>query len=113
MRTNAALTRVTCHGIVDGDHRSADEIDYLHGRSVMVLPVAELENVFLLPKVSRALATHEAHEGDGLDARLKNLRQAVFGSIASSNQKRATILRYVARQADRALRRADLSAATM
>ena len=71
MRTNAALTRVTCHGIVDGDHRSADEIDYLHGRGVVVLPVAELENLFLLPEISRAIAAHEAHEGDGLDARLE------------------------------------------
>ena len=112
MRTNAAMTRVTCHGIVDGDHRSADEIDYLHGRGVVVLPVAELENVFLLPEVSRAIAAHEAHEGDGLDARLNDLRQAVFEGIASSGQKRATVLRYVTRQVDRLLKRIDLSAAT-
>ena len=112
MRTNAALTRVTCHGIVDGDHRSADEIGYLNGRGVMVLPVVELENVFLLPEVSRAIAAHEGHEGDGLDARLRNLRQAVFGSIASSDQKRATKLRYMTRQVDRALKRVDLGAAT-
>ena len=112
MRTNAALTRVTCHGIVDGDHRSTDEIDYLRDRGVIVLPVAELENVFLLPEVSRTIAAHEAHEGDGLDARLNGLRQAVFGSIGSSGQKHATILRYVSRQVDRLLKHVDLSAAT-
>ena len=112
MRTNAALTRVTCHGIVDGDHRSADEIAYLHGRGVVVLPVAELENLFLLPEISRAIAAHEAHEGDGLDARLNDLRQAVFEGIASSDQKRATVLRYVTRQVDRLLKHIDLSAAT-
>ena len=112
MRTNAALTRVTCHGIVDGDHRSADEIDYLHGRGVVVLPVAELENIFLLPEISRAIAAHEAHEGDGLDARLNDLRQAVFEGITSSGQKRATVLQYVTRQVDRLLKRIDLSAAT-
>ena len=112
MRTNAALTRVTCHGIVDGDHRSADDIDYLCGRGVIVLPVAELENVFLLPEVSRAIAAHEAHEGDGLDARLNDLRQAVFACIAASRQQRATVLRYVTGQIDRLLKRIDLSAAT-
>ena len=112
MRANTALTRVTCHGIVDGDHRSAEAIDYLCGRGVIVLPVAELENVFLLPEVSRAIAAHEAHEGDGLDARLNNLRQAVFGCIASSGQKRATVLRFVTRQVDRLLKRVDLSSAT-
>ena len=51
MQANAALTRVTCRGIVDGDHRSADEIKYLRDRGVFVLPVNELENVFLLPEV--------------------------------------------------------------
>ena len=112
MRANTALTRVTCHGIVDGDHRSADEIAYLRSRGVIVLPVAELESVFLLPEVSRAIAAHEAHEGDGLDARLNNLRQAVFGCIASSDQKRATVLRFVTRQIDRLLKRVDLSSAT-
>ena len=112
IRTNAALTRVTCRGIVDGDHRSTEEIDYLRDRGVAVLTVAELENIFLLPEVSRAIAAHEAHEGDGLDERVDNLREAVFGSIASSRQKRATVLRYVARQVDRQLKRVDVSGAT-
>jgi hypothetical protein len=112
MRTNAALTRVSCHGIVDGDHRSTDEIDYLREHGVAVLPVTELENIFLLPEVSRAIAAHEAHEGDGLDERVDNLREAVFGSIASSSRKRATVLRYVARQLDRQLKRVDVNGAT-
>ena len=109
---NPALTRVTCYGIVDGDHRSPDEIAYLRDRGVMVLPVAELENIFLLPEVSRAIAAHEGHEGDGLDARLSKLRQAVFASIESPGQKEATVLQHVTRQIDRCLKRVDLSAAT-
>ena len=112
IRANPALTRVTCHGIVDGDHRSPDEIAYLRDRGVTVLPVAELENVFLLPEVSRAIAAHEGHEGDGLEARLNNLREAVFAGIGSPDQKRATVLRHMARQIDRLLKRVDLSAAT-
>ena len=112
MRTNDALTRITCHGIVDGDHRPTDEIHYLRDHGVSVLPVTELENVFLLPEVSRAIAAHEAHEGDGLDARLNDLRQAVFGCIASSSHKCATVLRYVTRQIDRRLKCVDVSAAT-
>ena len=111
MRTNTALTRVTCHGIVDGEHRSPDEIAYLRERGVMVLPVAELENIFVLPEVSRAIAVHEAHEGHGLEVRLSNLREAVFASIESDGQKRATVLQHVTRQIDRLLKRMDLSAA--
>ena len=112
MRANPALTRVTCHGIVDGDHRSDDDLDYLRSRGVAVLPVAELENVFLLPEVSRAIASHEGHKDDGLNDRLNALRKAVFDGIGSDKQKRATVLRHVTRQIDRLLKRVDLSAAT-
>ena len=43
---------------------------------------------------------------------MDNLREAVFGSIASSSRKRATVLRYVARQLDRQLKRVDVNGAT-
>ena len=112
MRANAAFTRITCHGIVDGDHRTNEEIEYLHGRGVIVLPVVELENVFLLPEVSRAIVTHEGHEGDDLNACLIGLRQKVFESIASSDQIFAMVRKYLTRQVDRALKRVDISAAT-
>ncbi len=112
MRSNAALTRVECCGIVDGDHRSDEEVRRLRERGIAVLPVAEVENVVLLPPVSRTIAAHEGYYGDSLDARLNHLRQAVFQSIASDNERCATILRYVARQVDRQLKRIDLGAAT-
>lgn len=112
IRANPELTRITCHGLVDGDHRTADEIEYLRDHGIDVLPVAELENIFLLPDVSRAIAEHEAHEGDGLDQRLYDLHQAVFHSITSSDQKSALKLRCIARQMDRELKHIDLSAAT-
>ena len=43
---------------------------------------------------------------------MNDLRQAVFASIASSRQQRATILRYVTRQLDRLLKRINFSVAT-
>ena len=109
MRNNATLTRAECRGVVDGDHRSDKEINDLHGLGVAVLPVAHVENVFLLPEVSRAIAVHEGHHGNGLDERLTALRQAVFDSIAPDDKMRAAVLQYVARQADRYLKRIDLS----
>lgn len=112
IRANPELTRVACHGVVDGDHRTANEIEYLRNHGIGVLPVAELENIFLLPDVSRAIAEHEAHEGDSLDQRLYDLQQAVFHKITSSDQKRALLLRCIARHIDRELKHIDLSAAT-
>ncbi len=112
MRSNTALTRVDCRGIVDGDHRSDEEVRSLRKRGITVLPVAEVENVFLMPPVSRAIAAHEGHVGDELDVQLHDLQKEIFQSIASENEQRATILRYVTRQVDRYLKRIDLGSTT-
>ncbi|WP_363347261.1 DUF4435 domain-containing protein [Methylocystis echinoides] len=55
-RTNPSLHRVSAQGIVDADGRSEDQIAYLKGRGVFILPVAEVENLLLLPSVFKELA---------------------------------------------------------
>lgn len=45
-------------GIVDRDRRSPEEVSYLRGRSVFVPSVAEIENIFMLEDVIRAVASH-------------------------------------------------------
>ena len=111
MRSNASLTRVACRGIVDRDHRSTDEVQNLRSLGVEVLPVAEIENIVLLPGVSRAIASHEGYEGVELDERLKCLRDAVFELLESHDEKSATIVRHTARRIDSHLKRIDLSGA--
>lgn len=108
MRNNPALTRVTCHGIVDRDHRSPDEVQHLCGLGVEVLPVAEIENIVLLPEVSRAIAAHEGREGADLDACLCRLRKAVFDLAESCGEKAAAVVRHTTRRINNFLRRVDL-----
>jgi len=43
-------------GIVDGDHRSAEEIEKLRSRFVTPLPVAEVENLYYVDEVMDAVA---------------------------------------------------------
>ena len=57
MRNNPEFTRITCSGIVDSDHRSAEEIAYLNDHSISVLPVSE--PVILLPSVSRTIGARK------------------------------------------------------
>ena len=45
-------------GIVDRDRRSVEEVNYLRGRRVYVPDVAEIENIFMLEEVIRAVAAH-------------------------------------------------------
>jgi len=51
-----ALHWLQVHGLVDGDHRDAEHVSSLNKRGIYVLPVAEVENLFLLPPVFRELA---------------------------------------------------------
>ena len=106
---NPALTRITCHGIVDRDHRSPDEVNHLRSLGVEVLPVAEIENIVLLPEVSRAIASHEGFRGRELSACLGGLRKAVFELLEASGEKNLAVVRHTARRIDRFLKRIDLS----
>ena len=111
MRANADFTRISCQGIVDRDHRSDKEIEYLRARNVHVLPVAEIENVFLLPDVSRAIAHVEGYDGDTLTACLDKLRDAAFGLVASRADLDRAVLRWARRRIDRHLKQLDLRGA--
>ena len=112
MRANADFTRISCQGIVDRDHRTEQEIEYLRSRNVHTLPVAEIENLFLLPDVSRAIAHIEGYDGDTtLTACLDKLRAASFGLVASPADLDRADLGWARRRIDRHLKRLDLSGA--
>jgi len=53
---SAALHWIAARGIVDADHRDAPEHALLKNLGVYVLPVAEIENILLLPGVFSALS---------------------------------------------------------
>ncbi len=109
MRRNAVLTRVTCSGIVDADHHQPDEVAALRSHGVTVLPVAEIENIVLLPKVSRAIAESEGYKGSELEDRLNDLKVAVFDTLSLPGRIDAMAARYCRRRIDRMLKKIDLS----
>jgi len=110
MRANADLTRVTCSGIVDADDYSTGEINNLANLGVAVLPVSEIENLFLLPDVGRKIAEHEGYRGADLDNRLDALRLAVMADVTPASAE-AAVARYCRRRIDRTLKKIDLSSA--
>lgn len=109
MRANSALTRVTCAGIVDADGQTEADISYLRERGVAVLPVAEIENIFLLPPVSQAIAEHEGHTGGGLDELMETLKHRVFDTVRA-DMLEAVITRHCKRRIDRHIKRTGLNA---
>ncbi|WP_455811351.1 AAA family ATPase [Pseudomonas graminis] len=111
MRKNAAFTRIRCSGIVDADDYDESDKSYHSKRGVEVLPVVEIENLILLPDVSRAILEIEGYSGDGLTAKLKELSDAIFSLVSNSDAIEQASVRYCLRRIDRMLKKIDLSAA--
>lgn len=108
MRRNQELTRVTCSGIVDADDYDVDDVRYLGELGVEVLPVSEIENIILLPTVSRAIAEGEGYVGAELDALLESLKAQIFATLNSVAAIDSVVARYCRRRIDRVLKKIDL-----
>ena len=109
MRRNEEFTRVTCSGIVDADDRHADDVTSLNDLGIFTLPVSEIENVILMPGVSRAIAESEGYTGDDLETRLNELKMEIFDTLNSAAAIDAVVTRYCLRRIDRFLKKIDLS----
>jgi energy-coupling factor transporter ATP-binding protein EcfA2 len=112
LRANAALTRVTCSGIVDSDAYDAADIQMLRSMGIVTLPVSEIENIFLLPSVTEAIAKAEGYAGDALDAKLTPIFEELFAQAAEPKNQIPVVMRYCRRRIDRTLKKIDLSSAT-
>jgi hypothetical protein len=106
------LTRVTCAGIIDADDLSPNEIAHLESLGIKTLPVTELENLLLLPMVAKSIAEHEGHVGAALDAKLRELNEAVFTNATQGDNIEKCVARYCRRRIDRLLKKIDLSNAS-
>lgn len=112
MRANAALTRITCCGIVDADNRTAEDVQRLNELGILVLPVAEIENVFALPAVATAILQEDSHDGSEQSARLAKLSDRLFAEAAKPDVQTDVVLRACRRRIDRMLKQIDLSDVT-
>lgn len=67
-------------GVVDRDRRTDPEVDYLRRKQVMVPDVAEVENLFLLEDVIRAMARNRHRNPEKVFCRVKRAVIAEFRS---------------------------------
>ncbi len=111
MRRNDHLTRVTCSGLVDSDDYDAADIEKLRILGIEALSVSEIENIVLLPAVSRQIALEEGYEADAIEACLVELKEKVFDSLKPDGMKDSVVARYCRRRIDRMLKKIDLSEA--
>lgn len=94
MSANAAFTRLQCAGIVDADDYDATDIANLQQMKVAVLPVSEIENLFLLPELSREIAVAEHLVPEDIDTRLGELLNELLAFAAQSRVIESVVRRY-------------------
>lgn len=109
MRANSILTRIRCSGIVDADDHSTTEIGYLNTLGINVLKVNEIENIFLLPDVVKAIGEHEGHTGVSLEIKLKEMDDAILDFAKVPANLNSAVNRYCRRRIDKTLKKIDLS----
>jgi hypothetical protein len=103
-RNSASLHWLVARGLIDADDRDSKEIEYLRARDIYSLSVAEIENLFCLPKIFLALA--EALMCPDPSTLLEKLTQDVLKEAASNID--SVSARYTARQIDRRLKMIDI-----
>lgn len=102
------LHRIGCAGLIDADDRSADITQSLAGRNVHVLPVAEIENFFLLPGPFLELAKLAMVLDDaGAAAKLEMLKVKVFDKARTNIVM--TAIESARRSADALLKKIELN----
>jgi hypothetical protein len=112
MRANAALVGTRCSGIVDADAYDSTEIEFLRSKGIAILPVSEIENLILLPRVIEAIAKTEGFVSTDLEAKLSAIYDEVFAQARASKNQLPAVLRYCRRRIDRTLKKLDLGKAS-
>lgn len=109
LRNHATLTRISCSGLIDSDDHTEQEQAYLDGLGVNTLDVSEVENLILLPTISRQIAMSEGRKGQELEDCLNGLADAIFQTINTPELVEKVVARYCRRRIDRLLKKIDLS----
>ena len=108
-RQNDELHRIgSVRGCIDADARTFEEVDVLRGQGIYVLPVAEVENILLLPDVFRQIAKQLHFSEEEATDRLERLVDEV--ARITLNDLETASVRHAVRRLDSKLKRLAPSA---
>jgi Protein of unknown function (DUF4435) len=107
-RRNTILHSIGVQGLIDADSRSGEEIALLAKLRIHVLPVVEIENIFLIPTVFAALAASLHHVPIKVTKMLHDLTDKAVAR-ASENVEGISV-RHAIRRLDSRLKRVGLAA---
>ena len=111
LKAHFALHRLDCAGIIDPDGRDEPELATLKGRDVHALPVAEVENLFLLRPVFVPLAMTYGHTSTDANSLADKLQANICTAAAAGRESYA--IRHTKRRVDRTMKSVGLEAKTL
>jgi hypothetical protein len=109
MRRNAGFTRIQCSGLVDADSHNDQDRANLASNGIQTLPVSEIENLLLLPAISRAILKMDYRDDTDTATTLAALQAAVLADASDPSHIKEVVLRHCRRRIDRMLKQVDLS----
>lgn len=75
LKSNTQLHHLEVYGIIDRDRRVPEEITKLEQKSIFVLSVAEVENLFCVKEVIQIVSEHLLRD---IDADFQSVSDAIF-----------------------------------
>lgn len=107
-RRQPRLHRFGCVGLIDSDDRPPQEVEALRQCGVHTLPVAEVENLYVLPDIFRALARTQGFSEQDAQAKVDELTVRVLSRATAEIDQFS--LTYARLQLDRKMKAIGLSA---
>jgi len=111
MRANSSLHKISCAGLIDADGRDETARISLENQGVWLLPVSEIENLFALPAVSKAILLHNSYAEPQLSAQLGLLANTVIADAIKPENLEDVVVRHARRDIDRKVKRLSFEAA--
>ena len=109
LKNNPKLAHIECVGLIDKDDRNQQEIHSLSEKNVYVLPVAEIENLFLLPDVIKSIAICDGYTDANLNKKVEDSISETINYIDNEVRIENAVVNFCRRRIDRESKLIDLS----
>lgn len=104
-RSSPQFNRIRCAGLVDSDGRNDVDRERLRQLDVHVLPVAEIENIFLLTDIAMEIAALEQYSKEEALKIISSVQAEAFEKLGTTEKVERASISYAIRQLDETLKR--------
>ena len=94
IKDNPNLAHLKCVGLIDRDFRSNDEVNDLTQSNIFVLPILEIENLFMVPEIFENIAISLGYKSGNLEKIKNDAKFEIINFIKDKNRIEKSLVRY-------------------